>query len=179
MWIIKKENKFVSYLIILISLFILFIVTLDQYKIVQENLDNNSNLQAESDQKMDQVKKNDEIRSKIKKDENLTNKYLISIKEDELIDYIYTYVYNTDSSENSIKIKGISISESKKNELWFLETDIVLSAKVSNEKTMKRLLDFFVSENSKYKFFIDNFTYPNDWRTWEYTLDIPLKIFYK
>lgn len=178
MWIIKKENKFVSYLIILISLFILFIVALNQYKKIQVNLDNNQSLKLEKEKKSEQVTKNNNIRAKIKNDENITNKYLISIKEDELIDYIYSYV-EKNTIDSVIEIKGISISESKKNELWFLETDISLSVKVSDEKTMKRLLNFFISEDSKYKFFIDTFTYPNDWRTLSYTLDIPLKIFYK
>lgn len=179
MWVIKKENKFVSYLIILISLFVLFIFTLEQYKQMQINLDNNLQLLSKSNEKYQQIQKNDKIREKIKNNEIETNKYLVTIKEDEIIKYIYWYIEDTNSSENKVEIKSIDISEPKKNDLGFLETDINLSVKVSNDITMKRLLYFFVSESSKYKFFIDNFTYPNDWRMWSYSLEIPLKVFYK
>ena len=166
MWIIKKENKFVSYLIIFISLFILFIFAFEQYKIVQLNLDKNSQLEVKIKEKEAKINENIEIKKRINDDKNLT-KYTVNIKEDELINYIYNHISeNNFSSENKIEIKSLSISESSKNELWFLETNLILSVKVSNDESMKNLLDFFVSENSKYKFFIDSFTYPNDWRMW-------------
>jgi len=179
MWVIKKDNKFISYLIILISLFILFLITLEQYKQLQHNLDKRNELNSSIKQKREQILKNDKIKEKIQKNSQTTEKFLLEIKEDELIDYIYSYVENTDSEESRIEIKSINISEWKKNELWFNETNINISAVVSNENTMKRFVDFFNSSDSKYNFYIDNFTYPNDGRSGSYKIDIPLKILYK
>lgn len=179
MGVIKKDNKFVSYLIILLALFILILVTLNQYKVLQENLDNNYNIKTKIDEKTEIINKNDEIRSKIKEDISYTEKYLVDIKENEIIDYIYSYIEKSDSPDSRINIKSIDITEWKKNELWFLESNIKLSLQVSNEKTLKRLLDFFTSKDSKYNFFITNFNYPNDWREWSFNVEIPLKIFYK
>jgi hypothetical protein len=78
-----------------------------------------------------------------------------------------------------VEIQNISISKWNRNELGFTETNLDLSLIVSDEETMKRILDFFASTSSKYNFIIDNFNYPNDWRTKSFNINIPLKIFYK
>jgi hypothetical protein len=44
---------------------------------------------------------------------------------------------------------------------------------------MFEILDFFVSEDSKYKFFIDSFSYPINTENSDFNISIPLKIFYK
>jgi hypothetical protein len=44
---------------------------------------------------------------------------------------------------------------------------------------MYKALDFFVSEDSKYKFFIESFSYTNVGQDSGFNITIPLKIFYK
>jgi hypothetical protein len=58
---------------------------------------------------------------------------------------------------------------------------IVLNLRVSNEDRMYKILDFFIKEeeDSKYKFFIDSFYYPNNIQDSSFNITIPLKIFYK
>ena len=179
MWIIKSNNKFVSYLIILFSLFVLFLVTYNQYEILQENLVVKQDLQIESDDKNKEITKNSEIESKMKNDINITKKYLSSVKEEEIIEYIFDYVENYNTDNSKIYLIDISLSEWSKNDLWFNQSNINLSVNVSNFETMKRFLDFFVAPNSKYNFIIDSFNFPNDWREWSFNLNIPLKIYYK
>jgi hypothetical protein len=104
---------------------------------------------------------------------------LVEVKEDEVIDYIYSYVEWINSEKGIINIKSIRFSEGKKNELGFLESDVQLSLVVSDEDMLLRFLDFLVSPKSQYNFFIDNFSYPNDGRTWSFSVNVPLKIFYK
>jgi hypothetical protein len=58
-----------------------------------------------------------QIKADIKSDSGEYSKYMVEIKEDELIDYIYTYVESTNSEDGIINIKNINISEPKKNEL--------------------------------------------------------------
>ncbi len=178
MWSIKNNNKFVSYLIILFALFILFLVTFKQYEELQVNLDIKNEIEFKKLEKAEIIEKNKIIETKLKNDENITKKFLVNVTEDEIIEYIYNYVedYNTNSSK--IYITEISLTEWVKNDLWFLESNINLSANVSNYETMKRFLDFFVSPNSKYNFFIDNFNFPNDWREWSFNINIPLKIYF-
>lgn len=176
---LKNNNKFVSYLIILLSLFILFLFTFKQYEQVQINLDKKDNLELEKQEKLKIIENNKAIESKLKNDENITKKYLADVSENAIVSYIFDYVesYNTDTSK--IQITDITLTKWTKNDLWFLESDINVSANVSNFETMKRFLDFFVAPNSKYNFLIDNFTFPNDWREWSFNVSIPLKIYYK
>jgi hypothetical protein len=56
---------------------------------------------------------------------------------------------------------------------------IVLNLRVSSEDRMYKVLDFFVKEDSKYKFFIDSFSYLNNAQDSSFNITIPLKIFYK
>jgi hypothetical protein len=44
---------------------------------------------------------------------------------------------------------------------------------------MNKFLDFLTSPSSQYNFFLDNFSYPNDGRKGAFSVNIPLKIFYK
>jgi hypothetical protein len=73
----------------------------------------------------------------------------------------------------------MSLKEEKVNEIWFSQTDIILNLRVSNEDRMYKILDFFIKEDSKYKFFIDSFSYPNNVQDTALNITIPLKIFYK
>jgi hypothetical protein len=178
MWYLKNNNKFVSYLIILFSFFILFLVTFNQYNLLQVNLDTNYTLEAEKQEKLEEIEANKDIEQKLKNQENITKKYLVEFSENELVEYIFNYVenYNTDTSK--IYITDVTLSEWVKNDLWFLESNVNISANVSNYSTMLRFLDFFASPNSKYNFFIDSFVFPNDWREWSFNVNVPLKIYY-
>lgn len=179
MWYINKDSKFTSYLIILFSLFILFLFTQNQYETLQVNLDKNNELNKNHLEKRNIIAKDNKISAKMKVDDKILWKYLVNINENELIDYIYSYIEDSNTDGSIIEVQDLSISKWDKNELGFNETDLNLSITVSDEDTMKRILDFFVSPNSKYNFIIDNFTYPNDWRTRSFAVNIPLKIFYK
>jgi hypothetical protein len=44
---------------------------------------------------------------------------------------------------------------------------------------MYNILDFFIKEDSEYKFFIDSFYYPGNIQDSSFNITIPLKIFYK
>ena len=83
MWYIKKDNKFVSYLILLFSLFILFLLTLKQYENMQVNFDKKSELETEINEKRNTIKKYNDISEKIKIDDKILKKYLTNIHEDE------------------------------------------------------------------------------------------------
>jgi hypothetical protein len=50
--------------------------------------------------------------------------------------------------------------------------------RVPNESRLEKILDYFVAETSKYKFFIDSFTYQDNVKT-DLNVTIPLRIFYK
>jgi hypothetical protein len=58
-----------------------------------------------------------------------------------------------------------------------MESKINISARVKNKEAMEDFLDYLVKD-SKYKFFITSFTVPNIVANKEFTIQIPLTMFY-
>jgi uncharacterized protein YpmS len=44
---------------------------------------------------------------------------------------------------------------------------------------MRAFLDHLISDDAKYKFFIDNYYYPFDGREGNFNMQLPLKVFYR
>ena len=182
-----KDNKFVSYLVILISLFILAIFTKDQFNVMQEKLDSKFNYEKEKELKRDKLNSLNKIKTELtlkqgeEKSETFkeVEKYGISFSENELIDYFYWYVESLDPKVQELKIRDISFSEWIKNELWFKESNINLNIAVVDENAMIRFLDFLTNNESKYRFFIDNFSYPSNQEQLDFNVIVPLKLFYR
>lgn len=166
-------------MIILASLFVLVLFTNGQYEKLQANLDIRESHLSTLESKKEELNRLNKIKAGIKSDSTEYTKYLTDIKEDKLIDYIYTYIESLNSEAGIINIKNINISEPKKNELGFTQTDVAIQIIVSNELTMNKFLDFLTSPSSQYNFFLDSFSYPNDGRKGAFSVNIPLKIFYK
>lgn len=188
----NNYKKILSYVLVLASLFIIVLFTKDYVFDMQANLDIKNSKNQEIKEKREEFKKFTEIKNKLKKEENTeVSKYTITPTEDEIIDYIYSMVEDWNLwksvpiSHWLATIKSISMTKWKKNELWFLESDITLNLSVQKESRLKDILNFFVSDKSKYKFFIDSFSYEKPKITdvinnnASIDITIPLKIFYK
>ena len=193
MSVYRKDNKFISYLILLISLFVIVLFTKDQFNVMQEKLDSKNTYNKELKLKREKL---DSI-NKIKNELNSNNgaekssefkeveKYNISFSENELIDYFYGYIESLESIDSKglkaqeLVIKNINFSEWIKNELWFIESNINLNISVLDENAMLKFIDFLTDEESKYKIFIETFSYPNNKKEWWLDLVIPLKLFYR
>lgn len=180
MSIYSGKNKFVSYLIILISLFILILFTKDQITKIQENNDLKETYTIDLDNKKTKLSELNELKSRISTWSGLdTSKYNVEIKEDEIIDFIYSYIEKNNGKDWIIFVKNISISEPQDTEIGFKETTINLNLRISNENKLKEILDFLVSSKSKYNFFISSFTYPYGKIDKSFNVSIPLKILHK
>lgn len=182
MTITNTNNKIYSYIIILLSLFILVLFTRNQISSLQVKLDEKEMKETELQSKRDELQKLNEIKLKVNSKDNWIDKYINKVKEDEIISYIYSKVEedNLKYSDWISTIRSISITEWKINEIWFYESLITLNIRVPTEDRMFKILDFFVKEDSKYKFFIESFSYPKKVEAESsYNITIPLKIFYK
>lgn len=182
----NNSNKFVWYIIILISLFIIILFAKDQLMQIQVNNDEKVINEFKFQEKRNEITRLDEIKKKLNTSEVNIEKYLISedgewIKENEIIDYIYSKIEddNLKYTDGIAVIKNISITEWSVNEMWFMESNVTLNLKVPSEDRMFKILNFFSSKDSKYQFFIDTFTYPNVETESSFNITLPLKIFYK
>lgn len=176
MW---NNNKIYWYLIILVSLFILVLCTRTQVSGIQISLDEKEQKEIQLQSNRDEVNKLNWIKSKITSENIDLSKYFETISEDKLISYIYWEIERNNTSTNwwTTIVRSLSISEPTVNEIGFKETKVVLNLRVGNEEEMYKILDFFIKEDSKYKFFIESFTYPNTWNDTNFNVTIPLKIY--
>jgi len=182
MQIQNSNNKIYWYIIILLSLFILVLVTRNQISDIQVKLDEKEIKEVELQSKRDELQKLNDIKTKLETQDNDIDKYINEVKEDEIINYIYSKIEedNLKYSDWVSTIRSLSISKWELNEIWFYESNISLNLRVPSEDRMFKILDFFIKKDSKYKFFIESFNYPKtDSESGSYNVTIPLKIFYK
>lgn len=181
-----KNNQFLSYLVVLLSLFILVLFTKDQIMNMQTNLDQVEILNWEYSKVRATQEEFKKIEREVGQQDSVTKRYLISsdsekigFTEDEMLNYFYSYADKLQSWSGTLNVKSINISDVSENEMGFLESKINLNVEVSNEETMKIFLDYLVSKDAKYRFFIESFNYPFDGREWTFNVQLPLKIFYR
>ncbi len=175
-----NNSKFVSMFLVLLSLFIFVFFTKWYYSDLISSLsvqEDNKTLHARQLVEMDILEKKQKELKKLDGSNNSEIwKYLQQFNEDEIIREIYSYSTNY-SKNGGMKIISINMWEWKKNELWFKQSNISISARVENKAVMIDFLDFLI-QDSKYKFYINSFTIPKD-KDKFFNIQIPLTLFYK
>ncbi len=179
MSVYNKNNKFISYIIILAAFFVVILFTKDQIVMIQENRDLRDTYTIKLKDTTTKLEKINEKRTMLNNSSENIDKYDIFVKEDEIIDYLYSYIEESNRKNWVSIIKNISISDPHDTELWFKETVINFNLLVPSEEKLKRILDFLTSPKSKYNFFISSFAYPYWDIEWNFEVTIPLKILYK
>ena len=197
MSILKKENRLLSIVLVLISFFIIIFFIKDMFYTMQENKtilnENNKILEEKQEElkKLNQAKKRLESTKNIDKNSlKLTDSQKESLeilkisktfKEDEILLYLKNYAenFNKQADEELIVIKSLNFSKPQESELGFLETKINISAKVANNDVMKTFLKFLTGEKSKYKFFITEFSFQNEGNRGAMNISIPLRLLHK
>lgn len=187
---IKEMNntKFISTLLIFISLFVIILFTKWQIFRVSELNNVISEAQAKKDDLVKEYNKLESIKNnKLKSKLSDIEKYTKKLKEDELLDFIYSEIFRLNLSSSSyvkkqpIIISGLKISDSQLNLLNFYESNIDLNLVVPNESRLREVLNI-LNNNDKYKFFITSLNYENNkenQESWDWiTVSIPFKVFY-
>lgn len=184
-----KNNQFLSYIVVLLSLFILVLFTKDEIMSVQSHIDEKEQLNAqlsvvraeqEDLQKIAlEVEQEDSVTARYSRNEIIDEKEVYLYSEDKIVDYFYNYADNINSWSGQLLISSINISEEKENDLGFLEMSIEVNAQVSDITVMKAFLDYLIAKDSKYQFFIENYYHPLDGREGNFNMKLPLKVFYR
>lgn len=174
----KTKYSLLTYLFLLLTIFIVFTFTKSFYTEIVQNNDQIKTLENKIKIKSEEYDKIAKIKSQIDawtiKDINF-NKFLVNFSEDEFVDYFYSYANN---HVNNLKIESLNLSEWKLNEFWFNEAKIDLVATFNTEQDMIDMINFLL-RSEKYNLYIHEFTYP--FWTWITPLKvtIPLKVLYK
>lgn len=175
----SKNNKFVSYLTILISLFILVLFTSDKIKQIYQNIDLKETYNISLEDKKTKLNELNTLKNSLTSSKADLDKFIVTIKEDEVIDYIYSSIEDTNDQTWVSIVKNVTISEPKETELWFNETLININMRVPNEEKLKKIIQLFLSKNSKYNFYITSFSYPYGESQENFSVSLPLKILHK
>ena len=178
---LKKDNKFLSLLVILVSLFILIFFTKDIFDSMQENLDTRGRLTSEETEKSKELFKLSSLEKDLKdwNKKKEISRFLTSFSEDEILIYLYDYTEEINSENGSVFIKNIDFADDVTWELGFEELGVTLEIKATDTNILKTFLSFLTNENSKYSFYLTDFSFPNDNRSWSYDVTIPLRILHK
>lgn len=174
-----QNNQFLSYVVVLISLFILVLFTKDQIMNAQSNIDQKEVLNIELQKVRVEQENLQKIALEVGQEDSVTKRFLTPFTEDEIIDYFYSYADQINTGSWNLLINNIQITQATENQLGFLEAKVNVNAQVSDEAVMKAFLDYLIAEDAEYRFFIDSFFHPLDGREGNFNIQLPLKIFYR
>lgn len=174
----NSKYKFLTYLFLLLSIFVIFLFSKNIYMQMTQNIKQKDALVQQLQEKNEQYQKVSKIKSDIDsgqiKDIDF-DKFLSNFSEDELIEYFYAYANN---NPTKIQIQSIWLSDWVYNEFWFKEAKVDINAVFSTEKDMLDMITF-LQNSEKYNLFIHEFTYPFWNAATPFSVNIPLKVLYK
>ena len=181
MWLPQNNNKLLWMFLVLISFFIFIFFSKWLYS---EYINNRDSHTEKLTKYSGLVKKLDKFNSQA----NLLQKnsykegdifdvtrYMWGINEHILLNKLYGFSTNY-SKNGQMKILWMTLTQGNENELGFLEADVNLTLRVSNEQVVIDFLDFLI-KNKSHTFFISTISIPKT--NWEaFNINIPLTIFY-
>lgn len=184
----KSDSKFTSLIILLLSLIVFVFFTRDLYSQMQEVQANKEQNIQEHNQKEEKLLALNITSEKLKKIQGKIatqyqiDKYLEPFNEESILNNLISEYMKKEWKNSNIQqrrdlnITHISFTEWIKNDLGFMESQILLRVSVKNKKTLLQFIDFFIN-NKKYKFFITDITIPSFNRR-STIVSIPLKLYY-
>lgn len=174
----KTKYNLISYILILVTIFLVLLFTKDLIITSKENQARVSELNNTLEQKNKELQEvnllKDDIKS-WKKDKKELDKYLIKFDENELVDYFYNYA---NLNPSKVKINSVNITKWTLNEFGFHEWKVDLKVIFSDENAMLDMLNY-LNNSEKYKLFVHEFTYPMSTTTQAFSVTLPIKVLYK
>lgn len=159
----NNTKKILSLSIILVILFIIILFTRTQWQDYTMNKAELDSKKEKQQQLIQEINKYETLKKKIKADKNNNvNTYIIDLKEDEILDYIYKEIEKGSKKPglSNAKVKSLSISQPVKDDkTGFLVSNVSLNIEVEDKKRLISILNFLTHEKSTYKFFIPRFSF--------------------
>lgn len=178
----KKSSPFIPTLIILWSFFILVFVTKPLYTRFIEAQDTSETLTRELNEKQNELTKLEEIKNLLWESDSEIVSELQSFSQEfdeaDMLSYLHTYAQEVNLSNERIIFRDISITPSEQSDIWFLKTDINLSALISSENALFSFLTFLSQKGWKYRFFIPSFQYEMNNLNGNFQVQIPLTFYH-
>ncbi len=180
----NNNNKLLWYLIVLLVFFVLVFFTRPFLFALQENSDEKTSNEQELRKLEQELSELNELKRNFasNQDEVLKNisKYTVDFSSDALFNYIYSYVDSVNSGgRDTIVMRSLNLSEGVISDLGMHEATITISANFSSQRTLLAFLNYLISADSAYTFYLDNFNYADFGKSGPFQVSIPLKMYYK
>lgn len=175
----NAKYKFLTYLFLLLSVFVLFLFSKNIYSEIIYNNKEKQTLLEKIEQKNQEYASLVKIKSDIDSG-NIENtdfeKFLSDFSEDELVEYFYAHANN---NKTKWSIESLSLSEGTYNEFGFKEAKIDINAIFTTEKDMMDIISALILNSPKYNLYIHQLNYPMGTISWPISVSLPIKLLYK
>lgn len=181
---VRTQNNFLSYLCILAAFFVLLFFTKNIFADLQVSLDEESSAQQELQSKEAELKSLNELQKTLQEngEESLSEiqGLMWNFSDSDILEYVHSYAVDVNSTEDErLIIRSLSFSDESQTDIGFKKVEVNLSIVVSSENTLFKFLNYLSSNEEKYTFYIDNFSYPMNEVSWNLQVNVPLSLYYK
>ncbi len=174
------SKNILTYFTLLLWLFILLFFTKNYFFDYEQNKNNLTELNTENNKLESEINSLNKNLNDLEKNKNETikkedlDKYIINFTENNFVEYFY-------SIWEDFEIEKLDIDKWKLDKNGFIKWNINISLQFLNEEEMKEFLNRLIDNDSKYKFYIENFEFPM-WKMWNWNktkINISMYIYYK
>lgn len=174
----NSKYTFLTYLFVLLALFVIFLFTKNVYLSLGETKEQLHALDGKIEAQNQVYNNLQDISQKLNSgevDKKYYDKFLSPFSEDELLSYFYGYA---NPRQGKVMISSITFTPGKNNEVGFMEAGVDIEATFGSEKDLMDMVNFLLN-STKYNLFIHEFSYPLGDTNGEVSVHIPLKVIYK
>lgn len=179
----KNQKIFLSYLFVVIWLFILSIIAYPIYQDIILKNEERSSVQSELAnqserlyelQKVHELIQNqdDELFQRI---ENLSQEF----QEFEIFEHIHDYTRTLPWRPNVLALREIRFWWTDRTDTWFSRTTVDLSLVVSNEATLFNFFQYLTDDTERFRFYIPSFSYDLWNLEWSFAVQVPLTLYHR
>lgn len=179
----KANNTFVSYIFILLGLFVLLIFARSAFSELQIQQDARESTKAElekSSQKLESLNavqkelsaSGSDVASEI---QGMSEKFV----EADIVSYLHDYAKDVNTGSERIIFQSITFSEPSQSDFGFDKVTVTADVLVSNESTLFSFLDYLVDKEAQYRFYLPSFSYPFNEQSGNLQVSIPLDLYFK
>ncbi len=192
----QLDRKILTILLILVAFSVGVLVTNNLYSeyvwLKQEASSVEAKLKELKAQNADLTAKQEALKTWDDKVKSEIQKYLVDFDENRILKFFYDY---SSQPNKFMEITWISFDRGGKNDLWFMEWNVNLSATFRGEKAMLDFLTYInnvtpktwvaiaegdlLPKNTSFKFFLPSFSYAlGQQNLTDISVSLPLRVFY-
>lgn len=176
-------NSFYTYVLMLLTFFVLLFFTRNIYSDIQISTDEHEQNTIALEKLEKEHKELTQLRKKFDSDEDVIKEEIAGfsgeLSDKDILEYLYSYAQKINEGNGELIIRSISIDGGWKTDVGFQKANIKMDAIFSSESTFFAFLNYVTSGSGKYKFYTTQIDYPMNEVAGKIQISIPLTLYYK